>query len=618
MKKEMLKSLMLSALAAGTFCFGLSASEAAVQVNPIPGLREDFIKGADVSMLPEMEALGAKFYDTDGQEMDELQIMKNHGVNWIRVRIWNDPKHGVLGGGGNTDEVRAVELAKRAKALGLKVLVDFHYSDGWADPLQQYTPYVWQKDNKDQLVKHVYEYTQQVVKNFQSQGAMPDMIQIGNEINNGMMWPIGKLPGNDNGKAFAELMASGLKAVRDIDPSIKLMIHLPDGADNNMYRKFFDRLVKDNGVNDFDVIGFSYYPFWHGSLAALQQNLDDMATRYGKEVVVAETAYGFTTDNYDMEKNHYGKAEERRSNFAATVQGQASGLRGVMNDLAKVPNGRGLGMFYWEPDWYAVPGAGWKAGAGNNWENLSMFDKNGKALESWNVYRDVSDSSQPTTPIKVSDVDYLDVEGSTGIPVSLPEQVLVTFSDDHMETLPIAWDEAKPVFAQEGDYTVTGRIPAINQPVECDVEIKPKANLLKNGDFETMSLSGWTVEGDKWTVTPTSGKGDAKGEGSMHYWGGGAYHFTMSQEVTGLTDGKYTVQVSSQGLEDGSKFKLFVIGDNGEKKTADIYNTGWNKWQTVKITDVEIKGGKAIVGLEMQGQPDKWGSADNFKFYRQD
>ncbi|MCR5438389.1 MAG: arabinogalactan endo-1,4-beta-galactosidase [Selenomonas sp.] len=119
--------------------------------------------------------------------------------------------------------------------------------------------------------------------------------------------------------------------------------------------KFFDRLVKDNGVNDFDVIGFSYYPFWHGSLTALQQNLDDMANRYGKEVVVAETAYGFTTDNYDMEKNHYGKAEERRSNFAATVQGQASGLRGVMNDLAQVPNGRGLGMFYWEPDSRSLP-----------------------------------------------------------------------------------------------------------------------------------------------------------------------------------------------------------------------------------------------------------------------
>jgi arabinogalactan endo-1,4-beta-galactosidase len=247
-----------------------------------------------------------------------------------------------------------------------------------------------------------------------------------------------------------------------------------------------------------------------------------------------------------------------------------------------------------------------------------MFDKDGKALESWNVYRDVTDYSLKSEQIKVSDIDYLDAQGSVGIPVSLPEQVLVTFSDDHMETLPISWENAAPVFDQDGDYTVTGKIPAIGQSVDCDIEIKPKANLLKNGDFETMSLAGWTVEGDKWTVTPTSGKGDAKGQGSMHYWGGGNYHFTMSQEVTGLTDGKYTVQVSSQGKYDDSKFQLFVIGDNGEKKTVPITNNGWNKWQTVKITDVEIKGGKAVVGLEMQGKPDKWGSADNFKFYRQD
>lgn len=138
--------MILSTLAVGSFAFPISAS-AAVQVNPVPGLRQDFIKGADVSMLPEMEKNGAVFYDVDGTKMDELQIMKNHGVNWIRVRIWNDPKYGVLGGGGYTDEQRALELAKRAKTIGLKVLVDLHYSDGWADPGQQYTPHAWKNDS---------------------------------------------------------------------------------------------------------------------------------------------------------------------------------------------------------------------------------------------------------------------------------------------------------------------------------------------------------------------------------------------------------------------------------------------------------------------------------------
>ena len=150
MKKKTLKSLILAALAAGTFAL-MPTADAAVQVNPIPNLPENFIKGADVSMLPEMEKLGAKFYDVDGTQMDELQIMKNHGINWIRLRIWNDPKAGP-GGGGNTDEARAIEMTKRAHALGLKVLIDFHYSDWWADPAKQYTPKAWENDNEDQLV----------------------------------------------------------------------------------------------------------------------------------------------------------------------------------------------------------------------------------------------------------------------------------------------------------------------------------------------------------------------------------------------------------------------------------------------------------------------------------
>ena len=168
MKKSVLNRLVFSALTIGTLAF-LSPAEAAIQVNPIPNLPANFIKGADVSMLPEMESLGAKFYDIDGTPMDALQIMKNHGINWIRVRIWNNPKVGP-GGGGNTTEERAIEMAKRAKALGLKVLVDFHYSDWWADPGKQHTPKAWEKHDKDQLVKDVYEYTTKVLNDFKAAG----------------------------------------------------------------------------------------------------------------------------------------------------------------------------------------------------------------------------------------------------------------------------------------------------------------------------------------------------------------------------------------------------------------------------------------------------------------
>ena len=614
MRKSMLKSLVLSAVAAGSLWMASSA-DAAVQVNPIPNLSDNFIKGADVSMLPEMESLGAKFYDTDGTQMDELQIMKNHGINWIRLRIWNDPKAGP-GGGGNTDEARAIAMTKRAHALGLKVLIDFHYSDWWADPGKQVTPKAWEKHSKEQLVKDVHDYTAKVVRDFQQAGCEPEMIQIGNEVKSGMLWPIGKLPSNDKDKAFSELLNAGLKAVRETAPNVKLMVHLPDGGDNAFYRSFFDSITQ-NGVKDYDIIGLSYYPFWHGTLDQLQNNLNDISARYQKDVIVVETAFGYTNENFDKQKNCYGPAEEQIGGFRSTVQGQASGLRAVMERLANVPGGRGTGMFYWEPDWYAVDGAGWKTGEGNEWDNLAMFDKNGQALDSWEVFTKVSDKNGKVVAAQVKDIDHCAVTGGVGIPVSLPEKVMVTYTDDHAEKLPVNWQTPSPSYDKEGSYTVKGNVAGINKPVSCTVTVIKKANLLVNGDFEKVNLDGWTITGDKSAVDAVSKAGDSLGQGSMHYWSDKDFAFAVQQEVKGLKDGKYTVAVSTQGGGGQSKYELFIIGDNGEKKTAPITDNGWNKWQTVEIKDVIVKNGKATIGVEMQAKAGSWGSLDNFEFYLQ-
>lgn len=618
MKKQTLRALVLSAIAAGALAFSQPA-DAAIQVNPIPNLRQDFIKGADISMLPELESRGAKFYDVDGTEMDNLQIMKKHGINWIRVRIWNNPKDGA-GGGGNTDEARAIELAKRAKALGMKTLVDFHYSDWWADPGKQITPKAWQGHSKDQLVKDVYTYTKKVVEDFQKVGVEPDMIQIGNEVKSGMLWPVGQLPSKDGDKAFSELMASGLKAVRDADPdrSIKLMVHLPDGGDNAFYQSFFNSLINVNGVNDFDVIGLSYYPFWHGTLDQLQTNLNDISARYNKDVIVVETAFGYTNENFDSQKNVYGKSEERIGGFRSTVQGQASGLRAVMEALANVPNGRGTGIFYWEPDWYAVDGAGWKTGEGNEWDNLAMFDKNGKALESWDVYTMVSDKNGKVVTPTVKEVEDCSAQGGVGVPIELPDKVRVTYTDDHSVNTNVTWDTPAPVFNEVGDYTATGKIEAIGRKVTCHIKVIQKTNLVKNGDFEKVNLDGWTIEGDKGAVDAVSKAGDSLGQGSMHYWSDKAFAFKATQTFTNLKDGKYTVAVSTQGGGGQFKYQLFIVGDKGETQSKDIKDIGWNKWQVTEIRDVVVKDGKATIGVMMEATPGNWGSLDNFEFYRQE
>ena len=601
MQKGKLTKYIMGALLAGALTFTAVPTEAAVQVNPIPGLSATFIKGADLSMVPALEANGAQFKDVDGTPKDVLQIFKDHGVNWVRFRIWNNPKTGP-GGGGDTDEAKALAMTKRAKALGLKVLIDFHYSDFWADPGKQAKPAAWEGHSKDQLVKDVYDYTAKVLKDFQAQGMQPDMIQVGNEIMNGMMWPEGKFPGNDNGKELARLVQAGLQAIHDNDPKheIKTMIHLADGGNNWIYQNFFNALINDNKVNDFDVIGLSYYPFWHGTLDDLSNNINDISKRYNKDVIVVETAFGYTNENFDKMPNAYGAAEERIGGFRSSVQGQASGLRALMERVTRVPDHHGLGMFYWAPDWYAVPNVGWKTGEGNEWDNLAMFDNNGRALESMDVWNDVSNPNGKTVTPTFKEVEVPTVIGNIGVPVQLPKKVLVTYSDDHTQEMDVNWEKA-PTYSKLGTYKVKGTIAALKQPVTAQVKVIKKVNLFKNPGFEDVTLNGWTVEGDTAAVNAISKAGDSLGKGSLHYWADHAFKIKVSQSFKNLKPGKYTVRVSTQGGGGQSSYKLFVQGDNGKMQTTDIKDTAWNKWNTVEIKDVEIKGGTATAGVMMDG-----------------
>ena len=300
-----------------------------------------------------------------------------------------------------------------------------------------------------------------------------------------------------------------------------------------------------------------------------------------------------------------------------TVQGQATGLRTVMDCLAKIPGGRGLGSFYWEPDWYAVPGAGWKNGEGNNWENLAMFDEHGKALDSWDVYKDVADQSLPTIAPTVTSIEPVKLAGGTGVPVKLPPTVYVTFSDDHTEDLAVTWEQDAPVFDAAGSYTVHGTVAGLDETVDASITIAQGANLLQNGDFDTMTMTGWTVDGAAGALDMKSGKGDALGAGALHYWLGTPFHFTVHQTVTGLPDGRYTAEVSTQGKGDAVSYKLVVTSGDVEK-SADIKDSGWNVWSTTRVKDIEVRGGTATVAIDLTGKADDWGSIDNVKFYRQD
>lgn len=623
MKNNKLKKVILSAITATMISCSLPFTAlAAVQVNPIENLSTDFIKGADVSIMPELERNGTKFYD-NGIEQDGLTILKNHGVNWIRVRIWNNPY--VVGpegvGGGNTDEAKAIEMAKRAKALGMKVLVDFHYSDFWVDPGQQKKPDAWKNDSGDKLVDDVYAYTAKVMQDFNAQGVTPDMVQVGNELNNGMLWPEAQLTeDNPNGYKFlAKLLNAGLQAVHDNDKDnkVKTMIHLA-GVDVNLYHTFFDNLIVKNKVNDFDIIGMSFYPFWHGTMDDLKNTMNDVSAKYNKDVIAVETAFGYTLEDADFEKNNFGTNEEKVGGYKATVQGQATGLRDVMATVASVNDNRGLGIFYWAPDWVINEKVGWKSnGGGNGWDNLTLFDTKGNALESMDTFNLVSDPNNQYIEPQVTAINTVDVKDvSLYSNVDLPQTVGVVYSNDAVKNMSVKWDVAKPIFAKPGNYTISGTVEGLAQKAIANIEVKNKMNLVLNGNFENETLNGWDIVGDSSAINLAWNQGDVRDKCAMHYWNNKPFNVIIKQKLKGLSDGKYTLSCWTQGNGLASKYQLFVK-QNGVEMTTDIKDDGWNRWHQTAIKNIEVKNGEVEIGFILNGRPDTWGSIDDIEFYVQ-
>lgn len=364
----------------------------------------EFIKGMDISTLLEEEACGARYFD-HGEERDLLQILKSYGTNYVRLRLWNHPysDDGTPYGGGTNDLDKTIIMAKRALELDMGFLLDIHYSDFWADPGKQVVPKAWKDYNKEELERAVFEFTKEVLEKLLESGAAPTMVQVGNELTNGLLWPTGKKPAYDT---IACYISAGIRGVRAVDKNVPIMIHLDNGGNNELYREWFGEFTKRE--KDFQVIGLSYYPFWHGTLDELEFNMRDMAKRYHRELIVAEVSMGFTMESYaEYEKlapdQRKGMATKpglvEKLQYPMTRAGQADFMQDVMGRIASVPGGRGF--FYWEPGWIPVPGCGWANDAalaytkeagpgGNEWANQALFDFDGNALPALKTIRDFS------------------------------------------------------------------------------------------------------------------------------------------------------------------------------------------------------------------------------------
>lgn len=376
------------------------------------------IKGVDISTLIEVESLGGAYY-LNGEKQDLFHLLKKKGVNTIRLKLWVDPydEFGQPYLGGTNDLNTTLELARRAKASGMAFMLNLHYSDFWVDPGKQTKPKKWQALTGQALEEEVYRYTKDVLTACYAEDLVPDYIQIGNEITNGMLWPDGKTPKyiaeerrfeevdaqikKTQYDALVGLLEAGVRATRELfkHDQTKVIIHLDFGGADDLYRAWFDEVTARD--LDYDIIGLSYYPYWHGDLKALETNLQQLGERFHKDLIVVETAYGFTSNSAVDDENIFNEELAEKVGYPQTVEGQTAFLTDLINTVKQVEGKdyKALGIVYWEPAWLAVEGTSWAsvegmkyaddiANMGNHWANQGLFDFKGNALKSLDVFQD--------------------------------------------------------------------------------------------------------------------------------------------------------------------------------------------------------------------------------------
>jgi arabinogalactan endo-1,4-beta-galactosidase len=312
-----------------------------------------FAKGADVGWLPQMEATGYKFYDNNGKETDCLQLLKDLGMNSIRLRVWVNPSDDKASGHCSKEET--IAMALRAQKMGFRIMINFHYSDSWADPAKQFKPKAWEKHSFAELLNDVYNHTFDVINALKVAGVTPEWVQVGNEIPGGMMWPEGS---TDNWPQLGQLLNKGYDAVKAVDKNIKVIVHVDEGNNNAKFRKFFDNATAQKVK--YDVIGLSYYPYWikkdySETIADLQFNLNDMAKRYNKEVMIVEV----------------GGEDDK-------VQNTYELLTATIKAVKNVPDNKGIGVLYWEPQ------------GARSWSHyaLSAWQADGKPSPALNAFKE--------------------------------------------------------------------------------------------------------------------------------------------------------------------------------------------------------------------------------------
>ena len=615
--------------------------ESTIFVEPVDGISDDFYRGMDASAVLALENSGVKYYNFDGEKQDVFMTLAQAGVNYIRLRVWNDPydENGNGYGGGNNDVATAIALGQRATKYGMKVCIDFHYSDFWADPKKQFVPKAWEGMDIEEKSDALYNFTLESLTQLLDAGVDVGMVQIGNEINNGMS-------GETDVANVRKLLTAGSKAVREAavnsGKEILVAVHYTNIDD----MKKLDTLLTGLQVKeiDYDIVGLSFYPYWHGTMDDLKNAITHIRNTYGKKVYVAENAYCYTAEDGDGSANSVEGTDDLAEGYSASVQGQANEVRDV---CAAASEAGAEGVFYWEGTWIPVGpadadnsdlwekyGSGWASSyasgydpkdagqyyGGCSWDNQAMFDFTGHPLASLNVFKYLKYGA--TAPLAVDSIPAVTVACNIGTDPELPDTVSVIYNDRSEAQVPVIWntDDVAAIDTENGgNFTVSGTLEDGTE-VTAAVTVD-RINYVQNPSFEDSDTSMWTVNYSGET-DPTDYQVKAadahSGEVAFHFWSGSAdMDFSIEQSFTDLEPGTYELSAFSQGgdLSDDAYMDLYALVD-GKELTAPFMLTTYADWQNPVIPEIKVTDGSLTIGVRYKCNVNSWGTLDDVTLYK--
>ena len=657
----------------------------------------DSIRGGDlsayISIQEAFDQMNADKYlgrtdwgykDFDGniiRNQEFFNFLAKQGMNWVRIRVWNNPydSNGNGYGGGTNDLAKAITMGKWATNAGMKVLIDFHYSDGWADPDRQTAPKAWKSfdGDPDKTAEAVSIYTAESLKTLLDAGVNVEMVQVGNETNNGIAGVSAKGDWTAN---VDKVYAAGCDAVHAVakanNKTILAAVHFTDPQDSGKQLGYAANLDKGN-VN-YDVFATSAYPFWHGTAASIKENLQEIAQKYHKQVMVAETSYPYTlndVDGFENTVNEKNNSSEDVLYYPVTVNGQAQQFRTMANSISSITfsDGKkaGWGAFYWEGAWNGLVdvngmsdeekaealkyeetlwdkcGCGWASkyaaeydkqapteeSGGAVIENQSFFDGEGKALKSLRAfaadYDPLSEAIKEDLTVEnvTVETDEIVLDTDETLTTDLLGNAKVNYTNGSAEKITVNWnsDDIASVNADDSfgktfivrgtadEVTVTRKVKRLNK------------NILTNGNFETGDTTGWTVtEGSAGGGVESSiGNNTYKGKYSLHFYSGSDFSYEVSQKVKVTEPGVYTFSMITQGSLAGDVDEVYLKYElNGDEKNITDTLDGWRKWRTpsltVTVTQEMIDAGKneITVYAGIKATAKSWGDFDEIKLVK--